>query len=169
MVYQRLTSLSRFTNDNKNCCSMSAAAKRWRYLRRLVLFRQMDFEFAFWQMIYLMTAPHEVKLFFLLNSYNFLKPGHTRNPYRRERLSIVDLLIRRACFFNRKSILFNFFFTTIFSWPLKWIRIYVFGGSERFKERKEVRRQGGRKRKKKQSAILVQCDTRIKLNALWIP
>jgi hypothetical protein len=46
---------------------MSAAAKRWRYLRRLVLFRQMDFEFAFWQMVYLMTAPHEV-CFVLLNA-----------------------------------------------------------------------------------------------------
>ena len=45
--------------------SMSAAAKRWRYLRRLVFFRQMDFEFAFWQMIYLMTAPHEVKSFYV--------------------------------------------------------------------------------------------------------
>ena len=44
--------------------SMSAAAKRWRYLRRLVFFQQMDFEFAFWQMIYLMTAPHEVGLLF---------------------------------------------------------------------------------------------------------
>jgi hypothetical protein len=44
---------------------MSAAAKRWRYLRRLVFFRQMDFEFAFWQMIYLMTAPHEVKSYYV--------------------------------------------------------------------------------------------------------
>jgi hypothetical protein len=40
--------------------SMSAAAKRWRYLRRLIFFRQMDFEFAFWQMYYLMTAPQQV-------------------------------------------------------------------------------------------------------------
>ena len=35
---------------------MSAAAKRWKYLRRLVHFRQMDFEFAFWQMFYLVSA-----------------------------------------------------------------------------------------------------------------
>ena len=34
---------------------MSAAAKRWKYLRRLVHFRQMDFEFAFWQMFYLVS------------------------------------------------------------------------------------------------------------------
>ena len=38
----------------KSC--MSAAAKRWKYLRRLVHFRQMDFEFAFWQMFYLVST-----------------------------------------------------------------------------------------------------------------
>lgn len=42
----------------KSC--MSAAAKRWKYLRRLVHFRQMDFEFAFWQMFYLLAAPRQV-------------------------------------------------------------------------------------------------------------
>ena len=43
---------------SKGC--MSAATKRWKYLRRLLLFRQMDFEFAFWQMIYLFSAPRQV-------------------------------------------------------------------------------------------------------------
>eukprot|EP00095_Tigriopus_kingsejongensis_P002403 snap_masked-scaffold934_size79169-processed-gene-0.12 protein:Tk02403 transcript:snap_masked-scaffold934_size79169-processed-gene-0.12-mRNA-1 annotation:"conserved hypothetical protein" len=42
----------------KSC--MSAAAKRYKYLRRLLHFRQMDFEFAFWQMVYLMSAPQQV-------------------------------------------------------------------------------------------------------------
>ncbi|CAG0901315.1 unnamed protein product [Darwinula stevensoni] len=42
----------------KNC--MSAAAKRYKYLRRLIKFRQMDFEFAMWQMIYLFTSPQKV-------------------------------------------------------------------------------------------------------------
>jgi hypothetical protein len=42
----------------KTC--MSAAAKRWKYLRRLLHFRQMDFEFAFWQMFYLLSAPRQV-------------------------------------------------------------------------------------------------------------
>merc|ERR1719367_1430787 len=31
--------------------------KRWRYLRRLFHYRQMDFEFAFWQMVYLLSNP----------------------------------------------------------------------------------------------------------------
>jgi len=39
---------------------MTAAAKRYKYLRRLVKFRQMDFEFAFWQMLYLFIAPQKV-------------------------------------------------------------------------------------------------------------
>jgi len=39
---------------------MSAAAKRWKYLRRLLHFSQMDFEFAAWQMVYLFSAPQQV-------------------------------------------------------------------------------------------------------------
>merc|ERR1719414_1771839 len=34
--------------------------KRWRYLRRLLHYRQMDFEFAFWQMVYLLSNPKVV-------------------------------------------------------------------------------------------------------------
>jgi len=41
-----------------NC--MSAAAKRYKYLRRIFHFRQMDFEFALWQMIYLFYKPQQV-------------------------------------------------------------------------------------------------------------
>ncbi|QQP56950.1 Protein unc-50 -like protein [Caligus rogercresseyi] len=43
---------------SKTC--MSAAAKRAKYLRRLLHFRQMDFEFAVWQMIYLLLDPKRV-------------------------------------------------------------------------------------------------------------
>ncbi|XP_065341393.1 protein unc-50 homolog [Cloeon dipterum] len=38
----------------------SAAAKRYKYLRRILRFEQMDFEFAFWQMIYLFVSPQKV-------------------------------------------------------------------------------------------------------------
>jgi len=41
--------------NSKTC--MTAAMKRWRYLRRLFHYRQMDFEFAFWQMVYLLSNP----------------------------------------------------------------------------------------------------------------
>lgn len=47
---------------------MSAAAKRYKYLRRLLRFQQMDFEFALWQMIYLFVAPQKV-----YRNFNFRK------------------------------------------------------------------------------------------------
>ena len=43
---------------SKTC--MTAAMKRWRYLRRLLHYQQMDFEFAFWQMVYLLSNPRVV-------------------------------------------------------------------------------------------------------------
>lgn len=42
-----------------NLCS-SATTKTSKYLRRLIKFRQMDFEFALWQMLYLFVAPQKV-------------------------------------------------------------------------------------------------------------
>lgn len=39
---------------------MSAAAKRYKYLRRLLQYHQMDFEFALWQMLYLFISPQKV-------------------------------------------------------------------------------------------------------------
>lgn len=42
-----------------NLCS-SATSKSSKYLRRLIKFRQMDFEFALWQMLYLFVAPQKV-------------------------------------------------------------------------------------------------------------
>ncbi|OXB57508.1 hypothetical protein ASZ78_000240 [Callipepla squamata] len=38
----------------------TAGAKRHKYLRRLLHVRQMDFEFAVWQMLYLFTSPQRV-------------------------------------------------------------------------------------------------------------
>lgn len=43
---------------SKTC--MTAAMKRWRYLRRLLHYQQMDFEYAFWQMVYLISNPKVV-------------------------------------------------------------------------------------------------------------
>ncbi|RXG69235.1 Protein unc-50-like protein [Armadillidium vulgare] len=39
---------------------MTAAAKRYRYLRRLFKFKQMDFQYAAWQMFYLFVSPQRV-------------------------------------------------------------------------------------------------------------
>jgi hypothetical protein len=40
--------------------TLSATQKRMKYLRRLVHFRHMDFEYALWQMWYLFTSPQKV-------------------------------------------------------------------------------------------------------------
>lgn len=39
---------------------MGAATKCYKYLRKLLKFEQMDFEFAVWQMIFLFVAPQKV-------------------------------------------------------------------------------------------------------------
>lgn len=39
---------------------MTAGAKLSRFFKRLVNFRHMDFEFAFWQMLFLLVSPQKV-------------------------------------------------------------------------------------------------------------
>eukprot|EP00088_Acartia_fossae_P010696 TRINITY_DN15349_c0_g1_i1.p1 TRINITY_DN15349_c0_g1~~TRINITY_DN15349_c0_g1_i1.p1 ORF type:complete len:284 (-),score=53.74 TRINITY_DN15349_c0_g1_i1:362-1162(-) len=41
-------------------CTMSAANKFYKYIRRIAHFKQMDFEFALWQMVYLFHKPQQV-------------------------------------------------------------------------------------------------------------
>ncbi|KAK7486989.1 hypothetical protein BaRGS_00021805 [Batillaria attramentaria] len=51
----------RRSDDNKKTdAHLSANAKRYKYFRRLFKFRQMDFEYAFWQMLYLFYSPQKV-------------------------------------------------------------------------------------------------------------
>jgi len=47
---------------------LTADAKRYKYLRRILKFRQMDFEYAFWQMLYLLIAPQKVYVY-LCNAF----------------------------------------------------------------------------------------------------
>ncbi|VDN45767.1 unnamed protein product [Gongylonema pulchrum] len=50
---------------------MTAVAKLNRYFRRLIRFRQMDFEFALWQMIYLLIKPQKVYRNFMYRKRSF--------------------------------------------------------------------------------------------------
>ena len=52
--------LDRNGESKKTESKLSANAKRQKYFRRLLRFRQMDFEYAFWQMIYLFYSPQKV-------------------------------------------------------------------------------------------------------------
>lgn len=69
---------------------MTAAAKRYKYLRRLVKFRQMDFEFAFWQMLYLFIAPQKVYR-------NFYYRKQTKSQFARDDPAFLVLLSFWLC------------------------------------------------------------------------
>ncbi|GFG28690.1 hypothetical protein Cfor_05975 [Coptotermes formosanus] len=69
---------------------MTAAAKRYKYLRRLVKFRQMDFEFAFWQMLYLFIAPQKVYR-------NFHYRKQTKSQFARDDPAFLVLLSFWLC------------------------------------------------------------------------
>ncbi|XP_076040400.1 unc50 RNA binding protein isoform X2 [Oratosquilla oratoria] len=69
---------------------MTAAAKRYKYLRRLLKFRQMDFEFAAWQMIYLFIAPQKVYR-------NFQYRKQTKAQFARDDPAFVVLLCLWLC------------------------------------------------------------------------
>ena len=64
-----------FADRAQSPTRLTADAKRYKYLRRILKFRQMDFEYAFWQMLYLLIAPQKVYvsrcvLLFVLPLYN---------------------------------------------------------------------------------------------------
>ncbi|XP_063366349.1 protein unc-50 homolog [Cydia amplana] len=63
----------------------SAAVKRYKYLRRLFKFNQMDFEFAAWQMVYLFVSPQKV-----FRNFNYRK--HTRSQFARDDPAFLVLL-----------------------------------------------------------------------------
>ncbi|KAJ1520887.1 hypothetical protein ONE63_003969 [Megalurothrips usitatus] len=69
---------------------MTAAAKRYKYLRRLVKFQQMDFEFAFWQMWYLLVAPQKVYR-------NFHYRKQTKSQFARDDPAFLVLLSVWLC------------------------------------------------------------------------
>jgi hypothetical protein len=64
----------------------SAAAKRYKYLRRLLKFRQMDFEFAIWQVIHLFIAPQKV-----FRAFQYRK--QTKNQWARDDPAFLVLLM----------------------------------------------------------------------------
>ena len=55
----------------------TATAKRYKYLRRILKFRQMDFEYAFWQMLYLFVAPQKVYRNFAYRKRKYILPDIT--------------------------------------------------------------------------------------------
>ena len=63
------------SSDRVGCLTavrMNAGAKLSRYFRRLIRFKQMDFEFAIWQMIYLLMKPQKVYRNFMYRKSKYL-------------------------------------------------------------------------------------------------
>ncbi|KAK3798779.1 hypothetical protein RRG08_040611 [Elysia crispata] len=69
---------------------LSATAKRQKYFRRLFKFRQMDFEYAFWQMIYLFISPQKVYR-------NFQYRKQTKDQWARDDPAFLVLLTFWLC------------------------------------------------------------------------
>ncbi|XP_036396052.1 protein unc-50 homolog isoform X2 [Megalops cyprinoides] len=89
------TSYSPLSQDNgvlgtRDAARHSAGAKRYKYLRRLVRFRQMDFEFAAWQMLYLFTSPQRVYR-------NFHYRKQTKDQWARDDPAFLVLLSIWLC------------------------------------------------------------------------
>ncbi|CAF5144392.1 unnamed protein product, partial [Rotaria sp. Silwood1] len=82
------TSLNVGENSSSNTIfdRYSAAAKRYKYLRRLLKFRQMDFEFAIWQVIHLFIAPQKV-----FRAFQYRK--QTKNQWARDDPAFLVLLM----------------------------------------------------------------------------
>ncbi|KAL7638509.1 UNVERIFIED_CONTAM: hypothetical protein RMT77_011079 [Armadillidium vulgare] len=74
---------------SRNGC-MTAAAKRYRYLRRLFKFKQMDFQYAAWQMFYLFVSPQRVYR-------NFQYRKQTKSQFARDDPAFVVLLCLWLC------------------------------------------------------------------------
>ncbi|XP_052561670.1 protein unc-50 homolog isoform X1 [Tympanuchus pallidicinctus] len=68
----------------------TAGAKRHKYLRRLLHVRQMDFEFALWQMLYLFTSPQRVYR-------NFHYRKQTKDQWARDDPAFLVLLSVWLC------------------------------------------------------------------------
>lgn len=86
------------TTLTQNSCTLSsrdaarhtAGAKRYKYLRRLLHFHQMDFEFALWQMFYLFTSPQRVYR-------NFHYRKQTKDQWARDDPAFLVLLSIWLC------------------------------------------------------------------------
>ncbi|KAF6017597.1 UNC50 [Bugula neritina] len=63
----------------------SAANKRWKYFRRILKYKQMDFQYALWQMLYLFISPQKVYR-------NFSYRKQSKNQWARDDPAFLVLL-----------------------------------------------------------------------------
>ncbi|XP_007889335.1 protein unc-50 homolog [Callorhinchus milii] len=76
--------------NSRDAARHTAGAKRYKYLRRLFRVKQMDFEFAMWQMFYLFTSPQMVYR-------NFHYRKQTKDQWARDDPAFLVLLSIWLC------------------------------------------------------------------------
>lgn len=96
LMSSSVSDLPVFHGEGSSPKKRSASEKRYKYLRRIFMFRQMDFEFAIWQLIHLCVAPQKVYL-------NFQHRKRTKDQWARDDPSFLILL---GFFLVLSSILF---------------------------------------------------------------
>ncbi|XP_050523021.1 protein unc-50 homolog A [Daktulosphaira vitifoliae] len=96
--YRSTSSLSYLPTPVTQKTCMTAAVKRYRYLRKLLNFEQMDFEFALWQMTFLFINPQKVYR-------NFQHRKETKSQFARDDPAFLVLLSGLLCI---SSIAFTF-------------------------------------------------------------
>ena len=76
--------------NSRDAARHTAGAKRYKYLRRLLHVKQMDFDFAIWQMLYLFTSPQRVYR-------NFHYRKQTKDQWARDDPAFLVLLSIWLC------------------------------------------------------------------------
>lgn len=92
-LFSMLPTISTQSNcalSSRDAARHTAGAKRYKYLRRLLHFHQMDFEFALWQMFYLFTSPQRVYR-------NFHYRKQTKDQWARDDPAFLVLLSIWLC------------------------------------------------------------------------
>ncbi|XP_069020422.1 protein unc-50 homolog isoform X1 [Embiotoca jacksoni] len=82
--------------SSRDAARHTAGAKRYKYLRRLLYFKQMDFDFAMWQMLYLFTSPQRVYR-------NFHYRKQTKDQWARDDPAFLVLLSIWLCGKKQKT------------------------------------------------------------------
>lgn len=103
MSFSRSTSpLPLPANHRRDC--MSAATKRYKYLRRMFKLGQMDFEFAMWQMVYLCIAPHKV-----YRNFQYRKRKYNNKQHYHFTYDLYDLLHVLSTYIPSQLLLFRLY------------------------------------------------------------
>ncbi|XP_067950058.1 protein unc-50 homolog isoform X2 [Watersipora subatra] len=107
-------------NDGKLTCS-SAANKRWKYFRRIFKYRQMDFQYALWQMLYLFISPQKVYR-------NFSYRKQSKNQWARDDPAFLVLLSLCLCLTSiTYAVIFRMTFTGFLGFTLRSVFLDCIG------------------------------------------